>query len=264
VSEMSGLRPWSNQVATLSATFGVVQKQLRGLPENCFDALRQVNGARNALQSAGIKGIELIDSAAAALEGECLRSETEFWGLLTEACSANGWDLFGSTNRRLVCQAVFVSQDGRSVKIEGQAAIFTPDVANVMGALGKQFQDIECSESELNTFLELLTRAYDMTPKIGSESNLEELFRRCVIEFQKPSFWRNPVKESFVSLTRPAFRFRLSELLRKGMTTPDGRAISLGSTTTTKDAWEVFSPGEQRVVLAGRLSFASVRRDHVI
>jgi len=264
VSEMPYFRPWSDQIATLSATLGAVQKQLRGLPESPFEALRRINAARDALQSACIQGIEVIDSAAVALEGDCVRSETEFWGLLTEACGAIGWKVFGSTNRRLIHQAVFVSQDGRSVKVEGQPAIFTPDVPTVMAALRHQFQDIESSESELRTFLDLLIRAYEATSKTGSECNLEELFRCCVVELQKPGFWRNPVKASFVSLTRPAFRFRLSEILRRGMTAPDGRLISLGSTTATKDAWEVFSPGEQRVVLAGRLSCVSIRGDHAI
>jgi len=264
VSEKPNFRPWSDQIATLIATFGTVQKQLRGLPESSFEALRRINTARDALHTAGIPGIEVIDRAAAALEGECVRSEAEFWGLLTEACSTTSWKVFGTTNRRLINQAIFVSQDGQSVKIEGLPTIFTPDVPRVMAALRDQLQDIESSESDLRAFLDLLLRAYEATSKTGSECNLEELFRCCVVELQRPGFWRNPVKASFVSFTRQAFRFGLSEILRRGMTAPDGRAICLGSTTATKDAWEIFSPGEQRVVLAGRISFASIRGDHGI
>lgn len=107
----------------------------------------------------------------------------------------------------------------------------------------------------------VLAKAYDSVPRAGSECSLETVYRQCVFESQKPAFWRGPNAASFAAVSRSAFRYRLSEILRLGLLTNDSRAVELGTTTTSKDAWEIYSPGEQRVVIAGRIKLTRAGGD---
>jgi hypothetical protein len=248
---------WSDDLAALAAVFATTQEQLQTLPSDPFEALDRIDLLRDALKSAGVETIRSFDQVVPTLQAECVRFEAEFWGLLIQACTTAGWNIVGSTNRRLVNKALFVSHEGRTVKVEGRSAAYTPFVPSLMPALRREMENLQGSESELRSFLRLLNEVYDAVPKSGRECSLEAIYRRCVIDQQKPSFWRNPSRASFIGLSRPAFRYRLSEILRLGILTDDGRRLTFGTTTMAKDSWEIYSPGEQRTVLVGRLSFTS-------
>jgi hypothetical protein len=253
---------WSNELTSLIAALEAAQKQMRTLSPDPFTALRQLDGVRDRLMGVGLRPLDAIERVRKEIETECLRLEVEFWGMLSDACRKAGWDLFGNTNRRLVHRAIFIALDGQSVRIEGALAGCAPFVPAVMTVLSEHLQGLGGSESELKSFLATLVKVYDNTPRPAQECSLEALFRQCVLEAQKPTFWRNPTSKSFTALTRPIFRYRISELLRLGLSTTDGRTISLGTTTMSKDVWELYSPGEQRVVQAGRLSLIPGNADH--
>ena len=248
---------WSSDLGTLANVLATAEKSLRTLPTDPFESLKRIDAVAELLKRAGVAPIPALDATRSDIEQDCVRHEAEFWGRFAEECAASGWELFGSTNRRLVNRAIFVSQAGRVVKVEGLSTAYTPFVPKLIAVLVIQLRDVGASEAELQSFLEIVSRAYDSIPRAGQESSLEAIYRHSIIEAQKPNFWRNPSPGSFVTLSRPMFRYRLSEVLRLGITAPGDRALSLGTTTMTKDAWELYSPGEQRVVLAGRLSLTS-------
>ncbi len=248
---------WSNDLGALANALGTAEKRFRNLPADPFESLRRIDAVVDLLKRAGVGPIPALDATRSDIEKDCVRQEAEFWGRFADACAASGWELLGSTNRRLVNRAIFVSQDGRVVKVEGLSTAYTPFVPKLIAVLVIHLQDVGVSEAELRSFMEVVSRAYDCTPRAGKECSIEAIYRHSLIEAQKPNFWRNPSPGFFVTLSRPMFRYRLSEVLRLGVTAPDGRTLSLGTTTMTKDAWELYSPGEQRVVMAGRLSLTS-------
>jgi hypothetical protein len=248
--------PWTHELAHLTGVLDAAQKQMRNLSHDPFGALKQIDSIRDRLRNVGIKEINALEEVRRTIERDCLRGEMEFWGLFSDECTRVGWDLHGSTNRRLVRRATFVELEGRSVKIEGVSTTYTPFVPTVMTALSAQLQSLGGSQADPESFLTILAKAFDNTPKPAQECSLEAIFRQCILEVQKATFWRNPSSGTFTSLTRPMFRFQLSEIIRLGLSTTDGRTITLGTTTMNKDAWELYSPGEQRVVLAGRISLA--------
>jgi hypothetical protein len=254
--------PWSERLSALSNAFGTAHKHLRKAPADPFEVVHRINAVRHALTSVGVDADKSLDAVLQALESECVRLEAEFWGLLTQACATRGWDVLGSTNRRLVNKALFVSQDGSAVNVDDVAAGCTPYIPSLMPTLTRVVEELMASEAELKSFLGVLAKVYDAFPRPGSECSLEAVYRQCIVELQKPSFWRNPTSTSFIRLSRPAFRYRISEILRLGVLTTDGRAVTLGTTTMSKDAWEIYSPGEQRVVIAGRLSLTRLGGDN--
>lgn len=246
---------WTAELSNLTASLDAARRQLQTLSSDPFAALKHINSARDRLKDAGILALGAIEAVKDAIEAECLRLAVEFWGLLSDACRDAHWDLLGNTNRRLVNRALFIALEGHTVKIEGVPTACSPSVPHVIKVLAEQLQGIGSSETELRAFITTLSKAYDSASQPERGCSLETLFHHCVLETQRPTFWRHPTGSAFIALTRPMFRFRISEILRLGISTSDGRTISLGTTTTTKDAWEFYSPGEQRVVLAGRLSF---------
>ncbi len=249
---------WSSQLIPLVAALSSAQRQLRTLPDDPFEAMKQIGVARDDLRGAGVETARVIDLILSDLDGECVKHQAEFWGRLEAACVTNGWELHGSTDRRLVNRALFVSISGPVVKIEGQPSTYTPYIPSLIAPLARWLQGLGgFDRAAIESFTGTLAKSYDSLPRPGVECSLEDVYRRCVIEMQKPIFWRNPTPTSFVTFSRPAFRYRLSEMLRLGISTADGRILRLGTTTMTKDAWEIFSPGEQRVILAGRISLSS-------
>jgi hypothetical protein len=247
---------WTEELSRLIASLDASQKQMRKLSSDPFAALRQLDGVRDHLKEAGIHTLDAIEAVRTKIEADCMQLAVEFWGLLSDACRNVGWELSGNTNRRLVNRAIFVMLEGQTVRVEGVPTGCAPFVPAVMKILGELLQGVGNSEADLKAFMTILSKAYDSASKPAQECSLEILFRQCLLEAQKPTFWRNPTSSSFTPLTRPIFRYRISEILRLGLSTSDGRSISLGTTTMTKDAWEFYSPGEQRVILAGRLSLA--------
>lgn len=245
---------WRERLSALSDILESAHKQLRKVSADPFEVSGSVNSARQMLQGASIELGKYSDAILSEVESECIRLEAEFWGLLTEACTSRGWNVLGTTNRRLINKSLFLSLEGRAVKVEGLARVCTPFVPSVIAALAPILDEIRTPEAELKAFLNVLGKAYDAVPRPGSECSLEAAYRQCLFESQKPAFWRSPNATSLVVLTRPTFRYRLSEILRLGLLTSDGRGLALGTTTMSKDAWEVYSPGEDRVVIAGRLS----------
>ncbi len=252
---------WSERITALGNAFATAHKQLRKLSADPFEVVGCFNSVRQVLQDVGIDHNKALDALLPALESECIRLQAEFWGLLTQACGSRGWEVVGSTNRRMIKKAVFVSLEGNSVKMEGAPGPCTPFVPSFMPMLARVLEEAEASEPELKTFLGVLAKAYDVLPRSGSECSLEAVYRHCLLESQKPNFWRAPSPTSFVVLSRPAFRYRISEILRLGLVTSDSRAVALGTTTMSKDSWEIYSPGEQRVVIAGRFSLTRMGGD---
>lgn len=252
---------WGERVAALAEAFAAAHKELRKPSADPFETAARVKAVRQVLTGVEVNADKALDAVLTVLETECVRLEAEFWGLLTEACGSRGWDVFGSTNRRLVNKAVFVSLEGSVVKIEGALRPCTPFIPSVVTELAGAIKGVETSEAELKGFMVVLAKAYDSVPRAGLECSLEAVYRQCVFESQKPTFWRGPNAASFAAISRSAFRYRLSEILRLGLLTNDSRAVELGTTTMSKDAWEVYSPGEQRVVIAGRIKLTRAGGD---
>src|SRR5271168_3557894 len=109
---------WSNELTHLIAALEAAQKQMRTLSPDPFTALRQLDAVRHRLRDAGIQPLDAIEGVRKKIESDCMQSEVEFWGLLSDACRKAGWELLGNTNRRLVHKAVFVALDGQTARIE--------------------------------------------------------------------------------------------------------------------------------------------------
>jgi hypothetical protein len=103
-------------------------------------------------------------------------------------------------------------------------------------------------------FLDLIARAYDALGGQG-EQPVEEIYKRVIWNVQKVTFWKSLNTSQFVTITRPQFRARLTQSLEIAQKTSDGRELRFGTTVQPREAWEMYSPGEGRVVQIGRVTF---------
>ena len=126
----------------------------------------------------------------------------------------------------------------------------TPYVPTLISVLTPLAESFILSDRDMTSFM---TNIHEAHRDVGQrEAPLEEIFHRIVILLQKQMFW-NTMK-GFVPFTRAMFRLRLSEALEKNLSTPDGRTIQLGATRLGQSAWEVYSPGEMRLIQVGSLA----------
>lgn len=185
-------------------------------------------------------------------DGRCVRARAEFWGSLKEACIARSWGLAGTTDRRIVEQGLFVELLKDKVRVDELALDVSPDAHVVVEAIGKHVEDLRFWTGRIDQFMAALELAYEMVPG-ERERPLEAIYRATFLSIQRASFWKSLQVSQMTMLVRPIFRACLSAAMSSGVKTPKGRALRFGATLQGKEVWEVFSPGEQRVVQVGRL-----------
>lgn len=253
-------RPFTSEAPTrpqelemLISVLQHVNQQLSKLSANPLRARKQIEEVERLLAEAGFNIPPTLSRTKDLFVNESIRASAEFWGAFVDACSKEGWSVVGNTDRRLVHRAVFVVLQDDLIRVEGINATLTPHVPEVLKSVAEELHGIDSSGAGLQRFITAVAESVDALAQPRRECSLELLYRHCVLNIQKPSFWKSPKPSQFTVLTRPAFRFYISEAMRLGLGTSDGRRIVLGTTSTGKDAWEIYSPGEERVIVAGRL-----------
>lgn len=187
-------------------------------------------------------------------EQECLRCRAGFWDDFAIECANRGWRLVGSTGRRMIQEGVFIEVDGDEVKVSETGASLATYAPSVARALATEVQEVERFCKESKRFVDQLAVAHDAVPG-DQEKPLEAVYRQYVMVVQKPGFWRTLLPAQFTRISRPMFRAALTAVMEQGLRARDGRVPRFG-TALAGEYWEVYSPGEGRIVQVGRLSFA--------
>jgi len=256
---MRGKAPWNQKwVKKLDAAGKLLTKltkSLRNLPEDPFTTREKLEKASKALEKAGLDTLKPPEKLHSALDKSCLKLTAEFWNEFEKACSKSRWALHGSITRRLVCRGIIVELKKDRVWIEGRAGSLPPYVPIVMEALRPEVEQLIPNQFDPEQFVELLLASYEKVPG-GAERSLEEIYKAAVLVSQKAVFWKHLDVKQFSPLTRQAFRARLAEVLRVGQRARDGKLVRLATTIGSKNVWEVFSPGEGRLVQVGRMTFS--------
>jgi hypothetical protein len=248
-------RAWLDKVLLAERTVKEVATLAAKMPGNPFEALSRVKEVIRKLEDSGLERLAPPAELLVQLNAACLRERAEFWDRLAEGCATKEWKIEGSTDRRIINRGVIIDLAEQEVRVDELSLRFVPHAASVMKGIQPEVQGLIPSGFDPQKFMALLTAAYDMLPG-GKEKPLELVYRVTFLLSQKSSFWKGLHAGQIVRLTRPAFRARLAQLLVAGLRAADGRELRFGTTVVAKDAWEVYSPGEERLVQVGRISIA--------
>lgn len=205
------------------------------------------------LSELGLSSLAPPPTARTELENECIQQSVEFWKHFSAEASQQGWEIYGTTDRRLLNRGIFLELKGDKVIVEGLGTRLSPYIPSVIEKLKPEIDALLPKDGNLSDFTALVASAYEQVPG-HEERSLEAVYRQSVLVYQAPGFWKNISQQKFQLLTRPMFRARLAEVLRLGLKSQDGRSIRFGTTMERGEAWEIFSPGEERVVQVGRIS----------
>jgi hypothetical protein len=243
---------WSLQARLLA-----LKKALASKGDNPFEALSCTRSLLADLEQC--KAIEsYLHDQLARLDTDCAERRLEFWSGFSKMCSAQGWTLLGSTNRRLASSGIFVELEGDNVVIEELDLRLRPDPSSVAKAIAPTISAIRKWSDQLDEFRVMLERGYAMVPGVGGKP-LEAVYRATVFCAQRAGFWKALKPSAIVAIVRPVFRACLSDLVSKGVTTSGGCRIVFGTASPGIETWEIFSPGERRVVQVGRIGFEEIR-----
>ena len=253
---------WVEEIDNLGRTLKDLASGCRHLPSNPFQARAFIDVHVTTLKKRGLEGLlpSPLMQQRQTLQDACTLHVAEFWKNLAEACTQEGWELHGTTSRRLFCRGPFIELKNETVLVEGISATLTPYVPDLKNALKAHAEQLLPARLEMPAFMEQLAKAYGRVASQTTERPIEEVYRQWVLLAQKPAFWCNLDVKLFTPLGRAIFRARLTEALRAGQRTADGRELRLGTTTQAKEAWELFSPGEGLVVQMGRLALVQSER----
>jgi hypothetical protein len=251
-NSQSATSDWASRLAAASGVLKAASQLAGHPPEDPFQVRRDLRNITEKLKELKLETLLPPPEWMQRVEIECTRLKAEFWNQLAGACTQRGWELHGTTNRRLINQSLFIEAVDEGVNIETLPPLTTFHVPTVLQQLDPLINSFAASRQEPRQFVEVLQRALDSLG--GGERSLEEVYRGVVVQSQKPAFWKTVNPQQFVRITRPQFRALLAQVLQTGQRTPDGRELRFGTTVQAKEAWEVYSPGEGRVVQVGRLN----------
>ncbi len=247
---------WADDLLSLGRSIQAVIRKVGKLPEDPFRRRDELEAIARALSALGLERLAPPRGIRNELSACCTQLTAEFWQQFSGECHKMGWSLHGTTSRRLLCRAIFVELKGEAIVVEGIAGTLTPHVGTLVERLKPEVENVLPKNFNLNDFLTHIVHAYDRLAGSGLERPIEEVYRASVLFGQKQGFWRTLDASQLVAMTRPMFRARLTEWLRLGLKTSDGRELQFGTTSQSRDTWELYSPGEERVVQVGRLGLA--------
>jgi hypothetical protein len=253
-NENMPIEEWAKELELLGKKLQTAGREIAKLTEDPFlrrAKLRQLGEIIAQLSFDKLRAPEVISTY---LDEQCQMEAAEFWKRFSDAVTAEGWHLFGSTNRRLIARGIFVELKEDSVVVESSVKTLTPHVPSLIALLRPMVSELVAKEEDLVKFVDLLKRTWDMTGGRG-EISLENVYRIVFVLLQSKTFWDKMTTTKIQLLSRPAFRVRLSAALERGIGTHDGYSFRLGTALNQKEIWEIFSPGEGRVVQVGRISF---------
>jgi len=245
---------WQDELDSLSKKLHAHAKAIQSAGDDAFALRDQIEKVDKTIREVALESLKATADLRRAVERACLEASAEFWQRFSAAVKDAGWDVHGSTERRLVARAIFVELRNDVVSIDAIAGKYTPNVDSVIKALKPHVDNLATNKESVGQFCEILAQAYDALGGQG-DAPIEAVFRQFILLIQPASFWVAVDPTKFQGMTRATFRCRLSAILADNVKSSDGREMRLTPTVTRKDVWELFSPAEGRVVQVGRLAF---------
>lgn len=245
---------WAGELDSVGKKLSAHAKSAVAAKDDPFSRREQIHRADKLLDGLDATAMKGSATLRKSLDTQCVEALAEFWQRFTQAVKERGWEIHGSTDRRLVCRAFFVELKNEGVTIDGIGGKQSPHVPALMEAITPCLKELEIDKSGLQEFCQLLVESFDAMGG-RNEVSIEAVFRQCILLMQPPAFWANVDASKFRPMSRPIFRYRLTALLADNVRSSDGRELRLFPTVNRKDVWELFSPAEGRVVQIGRLAF---------
>jgi hypothetical protein len=242
-----------DRLIAVSVLTKAAAKDLTKLSEDPFAARELVLKYGEKLNALNLSSLLPTVELVKRLDHDCTMLRAEFWNRFADECTKNGWKLVGSTTRRMLNQGLFIRLKDDKVEVEDIGLSFTPFVPSLVESLKPIVDRLLPEDFNEKQFMDLLIASYNSVPG-QSERPVEDIYRAAVWLSQKANFWKQLSSKSFVPLIRPAFRAQLSQLLVSNSLTNSGHNLRFGTTSNPKDAWELYSPGEGRVVQIARMA----------
>lgn len=255
-ADPSPIEQWAGALESLSKRLHAHAKAILTAGDDPFAQREQFERTAKTLTDIDVDRLRGPADVRNAVETQCIEATAEFWQEFSVSATRAGWEMHGTTDRRLVSRAFFVELKNDGVTIEAVSGRHSPHVPKLIHLLKPLVESLVVDKSVVQRFVDILAQAYDVLGGRG-DIGIEATFRQYVLLVQSPGFWATVQPEKFEAVLRPVFRHRLSAVLAGNIVPSDGRELRLTPTVNRKDFWELFSPAEGRVVQVGRLAFAS-------
>ncbi len=252
-TDLTPIEHLASEIESFSKKLLALAKAIIASGDDPYKQREQIERIDKTLDETDLGALKATTGLRKSVSTACVEATAEFWQRFCLAATEAGWEVHGTTERRLVARAIFVELKDDFIAIEGVIGKQPPHVPLVIQTLKPLIESLDANKLTLRQFCEVLVQAYDALGGQGDLS-LETVFRQCLLLIQPPVFWTTIEPAKFCILSRPAFRWRLSNILAENVVPADGREIRLSPTVNRKDVWELFSPAEGRVVQVGRIA----------
>src|SRR5688572_22030681 len=133
--KMSPAARWANAVESLGKKLQAHGKAIVAAGDDMFALREQIERVDKTLREMDVQALGAPPDVRKGVETACVEAAAEFWQRFSNAAAEVGWDVHGSTDRRLVARSCFVELKDDHVTIDGLPSKYTPWPEALIGAL---------------------------------------------------------------------------------------------------------------------------------
>src|SRR5713226_8334326 len=125
-TDRTQLEQWASNLESLSKQLRTHAKAILTSADDPFACRQHIDRASKLLGENDL--LRVLPELQRSIEKECLEETAEFWQRFCSAANDVGWEVCGSTERRLVSRAFIVELKNEAVSVDGLSGRYTPHV----------------------------------------------------------------------------------------------------------------------------------------
>ena len=147
-TDVSPVERWQGDLDALSKKLHAHAKAIQSGADDPFVLRDQIEKVDKTFRDVALESLKAPADLRKSVETACVEASAEFWQRFSSAAKEAGWDVHGSTERRLVARAIFVELKNDVVTIDSLAGKHSPNVAAVITALRPQVDSLATDKGE--------------------------------------------------------------------------------------------------------------------
>ena len=110
---------WAGDLESLSKKLQSHAKAILAAGDDPFAQREQIERTARTLSEVDTNRLKAPDALRKVVDTQCVEARAEFWQQFCASAQTAGWEVHGSTDRRLVSRAIFVELKNDMVTIDG-------------------------------------------------------------------------------------------------------------------------------------------------
>src|SRR5665213_990677 len=147
--DVSLIERWASDIESLSKKLHTHAKAIMAAGDDPFVQREHIDRTEKTLSDINLGLRKAPPDLRTSIDTACVEAIAEFWQRFCSAAKDAGWEVHGSTERRLVASALFVELKNDTVVIDAVPGKHSPHVPAVIGTLKPHIESLTIDKGAL-------------------------------------------------------------------------------------------------------------------